>query len=837
MELTDITFKDLIKDEQLTFLVGAGCSVDPPSCLPMGREMMEAIIKYTCIESEIEKILKIKNLRFEQLVEIIRDTIDPNLKLIDFFGQCENPNLQHLFLAEMIQNGHFVMTTNFDFLIEKALLQSNIPKEMLIPVITKNDFLKYNNPIELFKEGKKAIYKIHGSTMNIVTGEDTRISLIATIQAFGRGKEGENVFQVEPFKRPLFENISDNRSLVVIGYSGSDDFDIVPTLKILKNVKKIIWINYVKDDGGSERVFEIHKTSVSNSNKLDRIERILVDFCKTQNSDNMYRVDANTTRMITEYIDIQANENNVHFSMKPLLWFKENLNPSDESYALIIPFMIYESLDMFQDAMRCLERLLTISQENGDLSLNSTILNNIGWIYSTQGDYDEALRRYGESLQILEKLNDGSVSGKATTLYNIGQINQVQGKFSEALKRYEEALLIAEQLNNLSDKSKCLSGIGSIYDVHGKPLKALKMHEKALQIEERIGNLLGKAECLKSIGDIYKARSNYPEALKRYEESYQINKELSSLWGMIKSLISIGTVLREQGSFSGALKQFEQALKITEQLGDLSDKASCLNEIGIVFTNQGNYPEALKRYEEALEINEKLGDLPAKAAYLINIGLIYNDQGNYSKALSCYNEALKIEERSGNLSGKASCLNNIGLTYMEQKKFQEALNKFKEALEIYEKLEDLSGKAVCLHNIGLIYIEHGKRKEALANFKNALDILDKIGSNTGKVELLNALGELDIEQGNYAEAIKNAQEALRIADQLGDLYGKAISLNNIGYVYSEQGDYKKALKRCEEARDLFEILELRESPYYDTFIQNMNEIIKNKLRTKKKRKN
>ena len=35
----------LNENEKLTFLVGAGCSVDPPSCLPMGRQMMEAVIK------------------------------------------------------------------------------------------------------------------------------------------------------------------------------------------------------------------------------------------------------------------------------------------------------------------------------------------------------------------------------------------------------------------------------------------------------------------------------------------------------------------------------------------------------------------------------------------------------------------------------------------------------------------------------------------------------------------------------------------------------------------------------------------------------------------------
>jgi len=89
MKLTNLTIRDLINpDSKLTFLVGAGCSMDPPSCLPAGKPMMKAIINYVCADSEIENILKLEDLRFEQLVEIVRDNLDEELKIIDYYGQC-----------------------------------------------------------------------------------------------------------------------------------------------------------------------------------------------------------------------------------------------------------------------------------------------------------------------------------------------------------------------------------------------------------------------------------------------------------------------------------------------------------------------------------------------------------------------------------------------------------------------------------------------------------------------------------------------------------------------------------------------------------------------------
>ncbi|MGB5911239.1 MAG: SIR2 family protein, partial [Promethearchaeia archaeon] len=198
MKSTNLKISDLItSDAKLTFLVGAGCSVDPPSCLPTGEKMMKAIIEYTCAESEIQKIFDLEELRFEQLIEIVRDRLDEDLKIIDYYGQCKIPNMQHFFLAEMMKNGHFVLTTNFDFLIEYALQETGVSKEQIVPVITRDDFEKSQDPYELFELGKNSLYKVHGSTKNIITDDSTRDSLIATIKAFGTNKEGLNVCQLE----------------------------------------------------------------------------------------------------------------------------------------------------------------------------------------------------------------------------------------------------------------------------------------------------------------------------------------------------------------------------------------------------------------------------------------------------------------------------------------------------------------------------------------------------------------------------------------------------------------------------------------------------------------
>lgn len=59
MKLINGSFKSLIEGEKLTFLVGAGCSVESPSCLPTGQELMESIVKFSCSENENNKIMNL----------------------------------------------------------------------------------------------------------------------------------------------------------------------------------------------------------------------------------------------------------------------------------------------------------------------------------------------------------------------------------------------------------------------------------------------------------------------------------------------------------------------------------------------------------------------------------------------------------------------------------------------------------------------------------------------------------------------------------------------------------------------------------------------------------
>jgi tetratricopeptide (TPR) repeat protein len=555
--------KFLTSNKDLTFLVGAGCSIDKPSCLAAGGAMMEALLHFICAESEIQNILKFLPdsmglLRFEELVEIVRDYLDPKLRLIDYYGLCDKPNIQHFYLAKMLDQGHFVITTNFDFLIERALLQSNISSEKICPIITKADFTHFPYPHDAIEKGKIAVYKVHGSTKNIITGEDTRDSLITTIQALNRvpkarthtpniietqyfglrpyqedraAIEFENLFRLEAYKRPLFRNITKGRSLVVMGYSGSDDFDIVPTLQLLEGLNTIIWLQYKYNDGGRAQIHEIGG-KFSASTKTDRI---LTDLKKANVAEKLYRVDVNTSRFISTMLAQSPNLSNENFSVTPAEWIKQELEEPNELTRLNLTANIYEELKRYDDALRCAREMYRRvypekPESRGAKRTRAYILRRVGEIYYRLGKYQNALDMFKFAIDTIRTPYWLENKGDEVPIYN--WLGKTYLKLGE-LKKAKENLTEASSHNFAGEEGRmgftnpsrlCVTRehLGILYYKQKKYKKAIAQLEEALDLYEDLGDPAGKFSVFYHLGLIYHAQKNYSEALKWFQTAHQV---------------------------------------------------------------------------------------------------------------------------------------------------------------------------------------------------------------------------------------------------------------------------------------------------------------------------
>ncbi|MEM2100282.1 MAG: hypothetical protein QXP45_02970 [Thermoproteota archaeon] len=121
--------------EEVAIFCGAGVSKNPPSNLPLARDLrrsiVESLIDVNIFEEEVRRKLEgglgERGIRYP--LEAFLQTVDANAPFIDTLIEIYRlgkPNKNHVLFSELMKNGYVkeIMTTNFDTKIEEALESS-----------------------------------------------------------------------------------------------------------------------------------------------------------------------------------------------------------------------------------------------------------------------------------------------------------------------------------------------------------------------------------------------------------------------------------------------------------------------------------------------------------------------------------------------------------------------------------------------------------------------------------------------------------------------------------------------------------------------------------------
>ncbi|KKN07053.1 hypothetical protein LCGC14_1071000 [marine sediment metagenome] len=596
----------LKNSNELTFLVGAGCSYDSPSNLETGFSIMKSLLKLACMKSEFQSILQLINngkLRFEMLIELFRNNIDPTMELFKYFSQPQKLNNQHYFLAEKIKNGNHLITVNFDNLIEIALMNSGISKKNIIPVIDKNDFLKYYNPRELAKENLFPVYKIHGSSKNIISNKSTLDSLIATIHALGKRKSRHTLFSVEPYKSFALKNLLEDRILIVIGYSGSDDFDIIPSLKKFTNIKAILWFNHIKEDN-THHISEVEIPGQNSQNK-DPLDIILKDLKFNLKKIPIFRIDINFSSFLMKIKKPGRRNKLKHINYLPL-WLKNKFRRIEYHKVIYFTYQIYVSVNFFRKSLDLAKILLLHSLKVKDIEINIYALAMLGIDYFSFGNIFKSIFYAKKTLRIMQEFKY-SKPLKAMVISNLGIIYRKLGNIDKAKEFFQEALEISINLNDEENSATYMSNLADVLIDNKDFFEAKKLLKKALRIDRKLGNLDSMSYHLSNLAHLYSEQKMNSKAMELLNKSLYIEKGMRDSRGIIQRINNIGNVYYYQGDLIKARRWYRKALFLLIRNNYPEENYECYNNLGAIYLDLYDYNKALCYHQLALNQLRKIG--------------------------------------------------------------------------------------------------------------------------------------------------------------------------------------------------------------------------------------
>lgn len=483
-ELYDVICSD---PTQLVFLCGAGISLDSPTSLPTVNNFIRSLLVECGVSDDtIEKVHKrmgMRNYRFESLIEEIAKTCDRTFEITKLL-HSKTFNEIHCFLSKMLRMGSSVITTNFDNCIENA--EAYIFKNSTINrfVYTGKDL---TTPI---KETAGIYIKIHGSHP---IHSEPATELVITISALAKTERAFAAFPI--WKQSLLNTIS-GKTIVVMGYSGSDDFDVIPLLEE-SSPKEVIWLDF---DSKNLLPSLVNK---SNNINIERLKNFLP-------------------------ISIFRGQ------LLPLLTLWSNhhgfINISGPS---IPPFSVKEYITYFQPTL--VQKILL----SNEILLSYGLYEDINHqVYSPEIQFQQVkslfrLGKYKETEVLCKDILCNTVSNKLHygILYYLSSALYFQADYLEALNHAHRGMLLGYKSGDIVYYMNALINYASISFVYASTLDE-KQEKKLISNAERKYRYVlqhssgisveAHANALWGLGEIEHYRNNYNEALAYLEKALEI---------------------------------------------------------------------------------------------------------------------------------------------------------------------------------------------------------------------------------------------------------------------------------------------------------------------------
>ncbi|TRW25365.1 tetratricopeptide repeat protein [Flavobacterium zepuense] len=564
-----------IKNSGTAIFCGAGISYH--SGLPLVNDLIKEILDVLEVSVMDADALASSTMPFEGFIEALNNEVDVD-ELLSIFERGE-PNSTHYLIAGLVKNGMVktIMTTNFDQLIEKALLKVGFLNGSYKVFSSEEEFDK----IDWTSEDIKLI-KIHGCVSDKDQMAITLSAVANMAHCQGRYTAIENFFS---------SNINPN--VIIMGYSCSDIFDISPRIEeITSNSSEVI-------------IFEHSNAEVSND-ELIGLKEIKNPF-KRFNGNRLY---CNTDSFIREIWTALLNKNyyftteSTNWKNDVERWFKRVLMINQPYIKNILAARILYNIGEYQLSIPHFEKAIAGAHLDSNQKIFYGEMGNLGMAFNALGRYGEAKLCLEESAVVSHHLEN--TQGEIAQLQTLGNVRRNLMDIEGAIQAYNRAIYLSEKTNDLPSLCNSLGNMVSIYTGLRQPDKAITILNKSLTIAIAIGDKQSEGSMLCNMGISLSQKGNIERAKFFINRSIDINRQIGDKQNECMGLHNLSNINIKEKDFDESINNSNAALKIASKIGIRQLQARTNYNMGVSYFSKGDTSIALSYLNEALIINLEL---------------------------------------------------------------------------------------------------------------------------------------------------------------------------------------------------------------------------------------
>jgi|GEM_PF-5261996 len=397
-----------------------------------------------------------------------------------------------------------------------------------------------------------------------------------------------------------------------------------------------------------------------------------------------------------------------------------------------------------QKALDLYDRIISTIQytQTDNKKLKMSVHYKKGEIFQLTGDYSNAIRQLGYSLELAEDINDYDTI--ADSSYLLGDLFKITQSDPEYRKYYDKALSVTKHNGNEKEdgandlkKIKYYKTLGIILSRQLNFVLALNNFNIMLEEAKKQNDRLNYSTALQLIGETYKNLSLFTEALEYIEKRVEIELDINDKFRLMELYNSLAALNYELENFDKALKYYNTQLELAKEIGDKGSEAVAYKKIAdIHFNIRHENKAAVTGYLNALNLFDEIDDKVNKFLTMILLSIVYKKTQNYRKAVSILNKVKAASNEIGNHYILSCVEGQLGSICLYQNRPDRALDCFLIQENIARMYNFNSLLANASKFISRIYLYQKKYARSDIFDKEANKIYSMLNQRYGENELI-----------------------------------------------------------------------------------------------------
>ena len=296
----------------------------------------------------------------------------------------------------------------------------------------------------------------------------------------------------------------------------------------------------------------------------------------------------------------------LEYSFQALGIFREIDSKEGIASSLINIGVVYRNLGDDEKALENYKEALQICEDNNFSKELANALVSTGNIYWYAGDNKKALSYYNKAKEIAESEQLMADAG-AGIINNIGNVYRSMGQYDKALEHYKQSLKYSNIAGDQNMNAVIIKNRGITYKEKGNFSKAIKDFNESKQIASKNQLLRVVKEDLENLAETYSSLGNFKKA-------FEIHKEYTHLKDSLNNEEAVNKLVMAQFQHTKKEKEQQETIVQTENALVSTKKSNLRNYIILlslfisitVLVILNRFKTKLKAHNELLEMNANL---------------------------------------------------------------------------------------------------------------------------------------------------------------------------------------------------------------------------------------